>query len=308
MEKPATDLVRQILRSPLFLTKSTDEQQATLDQILATGEITREDLFNLIVEEQRIQQLNQNVQPIAVQPQRRPHGRIMIGQTVRTLGYPSAVGFEVISAWSRGKAPWKNLSPFYLGPVNFESWNGPDSSAIFENFYQSFKVWQKVDKQTTKDWKWPAEVHVDVGTDVPNTSWYNWHNALLHHNQPVRRPNGKAVPLFAWWYDPTSKQFYKLDTIMARKVIYIPFLKALYRQHPTYQQLLQKFRGGQNIMLVEPDGPLRDAYPNGREFDLPTLYQWIDKMNYGDEGFPNSYSPFGHGYVLATCLLEDSQQ
>jgi len=60
--------------------------------------------------------------------------------------------------------------------------------------------------------------------------------------------------------------------------------------------------------LVEPDGPLRDAYPNGREFDLATLYQWIDKMNYGDEGFPYRYSPFGHCAVLSICLLEDSQQ
>ena len=50
MEKPSFDLIRQILRSPLFLSQSLDEQQATLDQIISTGEITREEVFKLISE------------------------------------------------------------------------------------------------------------------------------------------------------------------------------------------------------------------------------------------------------------------
>jgi hypothetical protein len=37
MENPAFDLVRQILRSSAFLAQTIDQQQATLDQILATG-------------------------------------------------------------------------------------------------------------------------------------------------------------------------------------------------------------------------------------------------------------------------------
>ena len=130
---------------------------------------------------------------------------------------------------------------------------------------------------------------------------------MLHHDQPVRRPNGKAIPLFAWWYDKATNAYYKLDTILARKIIYIPYLKHLYRQNPTYQKLLEKFRNGQNILLVEPDGPLLDAYPQGKEFNLDLLNRWIDKMNFGEEGYPHKYSPYGHGYVLATCLLEDSK-
>lgn len=83
-------------------------------------------------------------------------------------------------------------------------------------------------------------------------------------------------------------------------------MKLLYREHPTYKLLLKKIQIGINIMLVEPDGPLRDAYPEGKEFDLPTLYKWIDKMNYAEEGFPHKYCPFAHTMVLAICLLEDS--
>jgi alpha-tubulin suppressor-like RCC1 family protein len=48
MENPAFTLVRQILTSPLFLTKTTLEQRAILEQVIETGEITREDVFYLI--------------------------------------------------------------------------------------------------------------------------------------------------------------------------------------------------------------------------------------------------------------------
>jgi len=48
MENPAFTLVRQILTSPLFLTKTTLEQRAILEQVIKTGEITREDVFYLI--------------------------------------------------------------------------------------------------------------------------------------------------------------------------------------------------------------------------------------------------------------------
>jgi len=50
MENPAFNLVRQILRSPLFLSQSLNEQQATIDQIIQTGEITRDEVFRLINE------------------------------------------------------------------------------------------------------------------------------------------------------------------------------------------------------------------------------------------------------------------
>lgn len=264
------------------------------------------------------------------------HGKIRIGQTQRTLSYPEFPGFEVIPAFSRGKKPWKELSPFFIGPVVFKYPNGETGKCgNLESYWQSYKVWDKVDRQSKADWKWPAETHVEkltkdsfaanCGIDifnirqdslVPNEKWYLWHDALIKHDKAVRRPNGKKVPLFAWWYDEEKECYEKLNTIEARRKIYIPTLKTLYRAHPVYQQLLTKFRKGTNIMLVEPDGPLRQVvehdgsitkvYPQGKEFDLATLYEWIDKMNYGDEGFPERYAPFGHGAVLAICLLEDA--
>jgi len=224
--------------------------------------------------------------------EKRKHGKIRIGQQQRAKAYPSFEKYEIIPAWSRGAGEWKNLSPFY---VKF-----PDG-IIFENFWQSQKVWKKVEKQNTKNWKWPEEIHVDKD-DNPNEKWFIWHESLLHHDLPVRRPNGRNIPLYAYWDGE------KLDTVESRKQIYIPYLKELYRSNPTYLKLLEKVKSGKDIILVEPDGPLLEAYPDGLEVDLPLLYNLIDRMNYKEEGYANRYRPYGHGYVLAMTLLEDLEK
>jgi alpha-tubulin suppressor-like RCC1 family protein len=67
MEKSTFNLVKQILRSPLFLAKTIQEQQAILDEILATGEITREELFKLITDEAaRTKQTENNMETRAI--------------------------------------------------------------------------------------------------------------------------------------------------------------------------------------------------------------------------------------------------
>ena len=70
--------------------------------------------------------------------EKRKHGKIRIGQQQRAKAYPTFEKYEIIPAWSRGAGEWKNLSPFY---VKFQD------GIIFENFWQSQKVWKKVDKQ-----------------------------------------------------------------------------------------------------------------------------------------------------------------
>ena len=215
-------------------------------------------------------------------------GKIRIAQQAKGKSYPNYKDFENIPCWSRGKGEWKQLSPFYLKFAE---------GAIFENFYQSFKVWDTVSKQKTKNWIWPEEKHVD--DENPNKNWEKWHKALLYHDLPVRRPNGKNIPLYSWW------QGKKLNVVDARKEIYIPYLKKLYSANPVYKKLLEKVKSGKNVMLIEPDGPFLEAYPDGLEVDLPLLHLLIDRTNYAEEGYGEKYRPYGHGYVLATCLLED---
>jgi hypothetical protein len=247
--------------------------------------MTLESIFDIMEDSKIIVSENEkifkNIQKIG--------GKIRIAQQKKGVSYPNVSGFENIPCWSRGKGEWKELSPFHL---KFKS------GAIFENRYQAHKVWGMISKQKTKNWQWSEETHVDEKGN-PNEKWKKWHQELINHDLPVRRPNGKAVPLYAWWKGR------KLNVVEGRKEIYIPYLKELYRAHPVYLKLLAKFRSGKNIMLIEPDGPIREIYPDGLELNLPLLYSLIEKTNYLDEGIPDKYFPYGHGMVLATCLLED---
>jgi hypothetical protein len=219
------------------------------------------------------------------------NGKIRIGQQMKGRSYPSYEKYEIIPAWSRGKGEWKLLSPFYL--------KFPDK-VIFENFYQSFKVWEIVNKQNGKNWKWKEETHIDENGN-PNKNWFTWHEKLMNHQLPVRRPNGKAIPLYSFWENK------KLGIVEARENIYIPYLKKLFRQSDIYYKLLDKIKNGINILIVEPDGPFLDVYPNGLEVNPQLLKDLIKVTNYSKEGYPEKYRPYGHSYVLATCLFEDSE-
>lgn len=249
----------------------------------------------------------QSIIPInKIQPLNR-RGEIRVRNVERGVSYPAVAGFKNIPAWSRGAAPWKQLSPFEIGPVVFQEDGVMKQSPIFENFWQSAKAWQHVDKQNGKNWKWPADVH--IGPDGnPNQAWYKWHNALLSHNLPVRRPNGKIAPLYAWWKGQ------KLGIVEARKQIYIPYLQQLYRAHRVYQQLLTEVRNGQNIILLEPDGPHFSLYPDGMTVDLQLLYRLQDVTQMRDfpdgerHENPGKYCAYGHGLVIALTLLQDLSQ
>lgn len=217
---------------------------------------------------------------VAVEP-----GSIRVRSTGRGVPYPTEAGWEVIPAWSRGAAPYNALSPFKI----------KENNCFFENVWQSYKVWEAVEKQTADNWKWPAETHATDG--APNMAWYRWHDALRAHSRPVRRPNGRNIPLYAWFEGE------QLGVVEARKRIYIPRLQKLYRAHEVYQKLLQKVRAGQNIVIVEPDGCPHGDYPQGRDVNLELLVEWQDCTTDGKR-----YFPYGHGYVIALTLLEDLQE
>jgi len=224
-------------------------------------------------------------------------GLIRVCGVGRGLPYPNEEGWENIPAWSRGAEPWDKLSPFKIGPIqgcnNFESW------------WQSHKVWNPVVAQKGWDWKWPSEIHVDADNN-PNEAWYKWHNALIANKHPVRRPNGRAIPLYAWWGGK------KLGIVEARKQIYIPYLQKLYRMELAYQKLLEKVREGQSIIILEPDGPPPHLYTKGGDVTLESLIQLQDVTELKD--FPGvssksaKYVPYGHGYVIALTLLEDLEK
>lgn len=223
-------------------------------------------------------------------------------------GYPNVQGYENIPAFSRGPSPYKELSPFNIGPVIYEEDGQIKQAPIFENFWQGWKVYPDVKRQNQKGkkpWVWPAEIHINSNGN-PNQLWKRWHNALLEHKTSVRHPNkGGKSPLYAWWNNQ------KLEVVNSRKAIYIPYLQELYRKHPSYKIILNKILNGENIIILEPDGPNLVVYRDGLSLNMETLYkmQNITKLsefpNWNGEGDPNKYVPYGHGYVLGLTMMED---
>lgn len=217
-------------------------------------------------------------------------GSVAVYRCARGVSYPKEEGWINIAAWSRGAAPWKQLSPFVMGPV--------DDAVNFENHWQSFKVWETIGST--------GERH--VGEDgLPNEAWYAWHKKLRATPQAIRRPNGYEKPLYAWYKGQ------KLDVVQARKQIYIPDLQRLYRAHPVYQQLLKLVRNGQNVIIIEPDGPAEDVrcQPLSKETlvalqDCTTWKEAARLFGQPEWAGSNRYFPYGHGYVIALTLLEDA--
>ena len=240
------------------------------------------------------------------------HGNVYIWKWEDRKAYPSDTECVNLPIWSRGKSPWNKLSPFYLKT---------ESGEIFENVWQSYKVYPKVKAQHQPwcEWRYPEEVHYANDT-VDMERWTKWHKAVRTHPRALRRPNGTEKPVFALYEGE------RLGIVEARKRIYVPMLQKLYRAHPQYQEAL-KLVQEHNIILIEPDGPpgigswdpdlLEFTHDRGmRARSIEFLKGLQDVTNYKELTEyvgastdcltePKRYFPYGHGYVMALTLLED---
>jgi len=215
-----------------------------------------------------------------------PPGSVAVFRCARGVSYPEKKeGWLNIAAWSRGASPWKQLSPFFIGPI--------DGCSNFESWWQFHKVWETV----------AGERH--IGDDgLPNEAWYAWQKAGYANPKAIRRPNGYEKPLYAWH----NQQ--KLNVVEARKQLYIPELQRLYRAHPVYQKLLDIVRNGQSVVIIEPDGPAEDTrcQPLSKETlvalqDCTTCKEAA--LLFGLSSGSDHYFPYGHGYVIALTILQD---
>jgi hypothetical protein len=157
---------------------------------------------------------------------------------------------------------------------------------ILENIYQGSKVYEKVDEQREIKsgkliWEHPSEIHVKDGNLTPE--FWNWNN-----KHAVRYPNGfygRHICLFSLWYE--NGQWMKLSYIQSRKKIYCSVYCELVQQTDAYKKLKQLYNNGINLQICEID--VRPCL-----LSREVLEREIN----------NTKEPFGHGYVLATCLME----
>jgi len=182
---------------------------------------------------------------------------------------------------------------------------------LLENVWQFSKLYRKVEHQRIElsrhqpsniIWQHPTEEHVDPVTGEPNAAYWAWREKGMRNKYAVRYPNGfegRKQCVCSIWHD--GKQ--RLNYIEARKTIYCGEYARLAPLTPAFQKLRTLLEAGENLQLVEVDGP------------DPTLgyapYDQISKENPGmlmTEAtvrllVNDARKPFGHGYVIAALLL-----
>ncbi len=237
-------------------------------------------------------------------------------------------GYRTIEPTTRSR-PWGALGP-YVAETKY--------GVIMENAWQFRKVYKDVPKRTerysrwdqTIVWQWPAEHHADVLRsftkaspnemfDVQTTDEYwIWREAGLNNKYPVRYPAGIKNRHNALGFITDDNEL--LDYVEARYEYIDMYIEAINTNTGTdskgrssrkrLDDLIKLYQKGNNILIVEPDGPhleLLDYYIEkyGVEEDFidEDGTMLINKENC-DIMFNDTKKPYGHGYVLGFYLNE----
>lgn len=170
-----------------------------------------------------------------------------------------------------GKLVKEDLSPLLIGPVTDKDGR---KCLIFENFWQArcyTKAGHVKDGQVTKEWE-------------------KFCDKQFKMEKGKRRPFAKALgygaPDFAIYNGK------KYDYITSRKEIYVPIYAELVKNTDAIKEMKKMLESGENIMILDGDGPPKSLYPEGLEM---TQKVW-------DGMIKNPQFPFGHGYVVAGLL------
>lgn len=214
---------------------------------------------------------------------------------------PEFEGFTPIVVMLKSSSKWYPLSPYYLN----------DNGMIMENIWQFSKVYEVVPKGTRYQsrfskkiiWDHPEEVHVKDGELTKE--YFAWREKGFHAEDPIRYPvgfNHRHKCLYAY-YDGE-----KLDYVESRKKIYKKVYTDLVVKEKKFLELKQKLKK-ENLLIIEIDGPRQES-----------LNYYIDKYDVDDDFIKNKTMlatkenldimlndpkyPFGHGYCLASALLD----
>lgn len=238
-------------------------------------------------------------------------GRLRCGRSTHGANptYPALEGFTSILSLTPSGSRYGHLSPYGLRN---------DSGQLLENVWQGSKVYPQVPianipyaaRSKRIVWRWPAEVHVDAHQN-PTEAYWVWRRVLKNNPEPVRTPVGwkymKTCLYALEKEEPVSATNPKLDYIASRVAIYWPIYYRAVIQEPDFLDLWRRWQGGENLLIIEIDGPHQESLPYyqakygvGADFiqhnTMEATLANIAVMLYDPQ------HPFGHGYCLALAL------
>jgi hypothetical protein len=237
-------------------------------------------------------------------------GKLRIGRTIRVgRGYrtPKLPGYTTVAvvSWNR---TWKVLSPYNLKD---------EKGRLMENVWQFAKLYKKVRKTTQRKSQWDKkiiwkvekpEIHLDDDDKITPEYWA-WRKRGMEAKDPIRYPVGykyRHECLFA--IAEGDEKHERLDYIQARKKIYVPEYARLVKQHVMFKGLKKRLEKGENILIIDVDGPHQESVPYYQEkYNVDANFVENDSVECTEENMRillnDPKHPYGHGYVCATALL-----
>lgn len=200
-------------------------------------------------------------------------------------------GFKNINVTSVVKSPFSPLKGETNPVWTFEGLKFEN----FENFWQAHKVFSElghIDKDGNvtdkfmkwlKDWSMEKEGYRIIKFDTKTKD-----KSVKSSSKSVRQMGYKPVGAY---HDDRIVSYVESRDYYLRE--YIKVIK----ERKYFKDLLESVEKGQNIMILDLDGPPLDKYPNGRQVNWDML----------EEAMNDPTHPFGHGYVICCLILMISQ-
>jgi len=233
---------------------------------------------------------------------------------------PTFDNFVNIVVVMKSHSPYYELSPYYLKD---------EKNRIMENYWQFSKIYETVpithQRKSRYDqtiiWTHPAEVHIvkENNVDKITDEYRNWRNKGMLCQEPIRYPvgyhyRGNCVGALNYKINPETgneeiDDSRYLNYVESRKEIYVKKYCELVKQHPMFLQLKQRLASGENLLIVDVDGPHQESleyykatYGVGDDF-LENRSVLINQRSI-QILLNDTKHPFGHGYCLAMALLD----
>ena len=238
-------------------------------------------------------------------------GSIRVGRIVYEGGksvHPSYPGYTPILVLTRS-SPYGSLGPYVLKN---------EKGQLMENVWQFSKLypWVPAARQTYSRWDsrviWehPQETHIDKN-GRPNDKYWAWREKGLYNDEAVRYPVGNTShrKLCMGCIKEGDETQTLLPLADARREIYLYEYCRLVKKQPQYRELKQRLAQGENLLIIEIDGPHEESLDYYREvYDVDDTfiesrtmlasYKNLNLMLY------DSCHSFGHGYALCIALRD----
>lgn len=233
-------------------------------------------------------------------------GDIRVGRVTYDTGkpiYPSFEGFTSVIVLTK-TSEYGELGPYVLTS---------EDGVIMENAWQFRKVYPWVPKSrqpitrfdNTIIWDHPQETHITDGE--PNDLYRAWREKGLRAAHPVRYPVNNGIHKSRCLY-VLSDDGRKLGLVEGRREVYLAIYAKLVAKQPKFLDLRRRVKKGENILIIEPDGPHQESldyykteYGVTNDFiEQDTMLVTLKNVNIMMKDPRHS---FGHGYCLAMALF-----